>query len=125
MREDTTELSDLDVEDVVNVAPLDLLPFQLRMPNSLPLFPVLELSLVRPRWLPNELASILIGRPREPPRLVRRQLASLALPPSVALVLLKLGLELVGAFKVAGLEGVLVGPQAAIGRRDPRLEVVV
>lgn len=105
--------------------PLDSLTLELGLADAQALLPVFELVVLRLGRLPVHLARVGVGRAREPPRRVRRDLAALACPARRALVLLELGLELVGAVELARLEGVLVGTQAAVGRRQPRLEVRV
>jgi hypothetical protein len=56
---------------------------------------------------------------------MRRQLALFPLATRRTLVLFEIRLELVRSFELARLESVLIGTETTIGRREPRLEVVV
>lgn len=106
-------------EDIVHACPRLVPAFP---PDALPLFPVLELLLSRPRRCPHALARVAICLGREPPRAVRRQRALFARLAYAPLLLLLRLLELVRKLVLAEFERPLVGAQAAVRGRDERPE---
>lgn len=124
-REITAASGERTLTDLVDVLPLGRLALEFRRADTSPFGPVLELSVVAASRLPHDFARVRVDRPREPARLMRRELAGLALATSRALEVLQLGLEFIGALETAGFESMLIWPQTAVGRGEPRPQLIV
>lgn len=119
------EERDVRCTDRVDSRPLSPLTNALGLAEASAFLPVLEATVAGPRRLPEHLARVAVDGAREPSRCMRRKLSLLSLAAGLALVLVEFGLEVVRALELAGLESVLIGTKSAVGRREPRLEVVV
>lgn len=93
------------------------------MSNSLTLSPVFEIAILSLCRLPVRLARVGILCALKPSRLVRWQLALLSLTTRLTLVVFQVRLEIVGVFKFALLESVLIWSKSTISRRQPRSQV--
>ena len=118
-------------KNMIDVAPFGVDSVGLFRANLVPLCPVggglLAISARARRSsqrLPQLLPRIRIRGPLEPARLMRRQLARFAHPPSLALEILELLLQLVGLVELAALKRTQVWAESTVGWREPRSQLV-